>query len=67
MRGRARVDCIGRMVMRPSDREIASQFAVLFAAIKELITPAEPTKKRRGDTIEWTWIGTHNKFDKLFR
>jgi len=23
--GRARVDCIGRMVMRPSDREIASQ------------------------------------------
>jgi hypothetical protein len=54
------------MVMRPSDREIASQFAVLFAAIKELITPAEPTKKRRGDTIEWAWIGTHNEFDKLF-
>src|SRR6266550_767593 len=90
VRGRARVDCIGRMVMRPSDREIASQsrtqynvrgrrwidcngcmvrqpsgreiesqFAVLFAATKELITPAEPTKKRRGDTIEFAWIGTH--------
>jgi len=23
--------------------------------------------KRRGDTVEWAWIGTHNKFDKLFR
>ncbi len=22
--------------------------------------------KRRGDTIEWAWIGTHNEFDKLF-
>ena len=22
--------------------------------------------KRRGDTIEWTWIGSHNDFDKLF-
>ena len=30
MRGRARVDCIGRMVMRPSDREIASQFSALL-------------------------------------
>jgi len=55
------------MVRQPSGREIASQFAVDFAAIKELITPAEPTKKRRGDTIEWAWIGTHNEFDNLFR
>ena len=23
--------------------------------------------KRRGDTVEWAWIGTHNEFDKLFR
>ena len=22
--------------------------------------------KRRGDTVEWAWIGTHNEFDKLF-
>jgi len=25
VRGRRRMDCIGRMVVRPSDREIASQ------------------------------------------
>jgi mRNA-degrading endonuclease RelE of RelBE toxin-antitoxin system len=23
--------------------------------------------ERRGDTISWAWIGTHNEFDKLFR
>jgi len=44
----AGVDCIGRMVMRPSDRVIASQFAVVFEAIKELITPPEPPKKQIG-------------------
>jgi hypothetical protein len=22
--------------------------------------------KRRGDAVEWAWIGTHNEFDKLF-
>jgi hypothetical protein len=22
--------------------------------------------ERRGDTIIWVWIGTHNEFDKLF-
>src|SRR5688572_23193426 len=33
------VDCIGRLVRRPSEREIASQFAVVFAAIKQLVTP----------------------------
>ena len=22
--------------------------------------------ERQGDTIGWTWIGTHNEFDKLF-
>jgi hypothetical protein len=22
--------------------------------------------KRRVDTVEWAWIGTHNEFDKLF-
>ena len=48
VRGRRRVDCIGRMVMRPSDRVIASQFAVVFEAIKELITPPSPPKKRVG-------------------
>jgi hypothetical protein len=46
VRGRRWIDCNGCMVRQPSGREIASQFAVLFAAIKELITPAEPTKKR---------------------
>ena len=29
MRGRRRVDCIGRVVTRPSDREIASQHIVI--------------------------------------
>ena len=22
--------------------------------------------ERRGDTIVWVWVGTHNEFDKLF-
>lgn len=22
--------------------------------------------ERRGDTIIWAWVGTHNEFDKLF-
>jgi len=29
VRGRRRVDCIGRVVTRPSDREIASQYVVI--------------------------------------
>ena len=32
LRGRRRVDCIGRMVMRPSSRAIASQPVVAFVA-----------------------------------
>jgi len=32
VRGRRRVDCIGRMVMRPSNRGIASQPVVAFVA-----------------------------------
>ena len=32
VRGRRWIDCIGRMVMWPSDREVASQFAVVFEA-----------------------------------
>jgi len=32
VRGRRRVDCIGRMVMRPSSRAIASQPVVAFVA-----------------------------------
>jgi hypothetical protein len=43
------MDCIGRMVMRPSDRERASQqFATVFAAIKQLIAPPSPARKRIG-------------------
>ena len=42
------IDCIGRMVMRPSNREIASQFAVVFEAIKQLIAPPAPAKKQIG-------------------
>ncbi|PYI56738.1 MAG: hypothetical protein DMC62_02160 [Verrucomicrobia bacterium] len=34
------------MVMWPSDREVASQFAVVFEAIKQLITPPEPAPDR---------------------
>ncbi len=48
VRGRRWVDCIGRMVIRPSDWEIASQFAVVFEAIKQLITPPEPPRRRIG-------------------
>ena len=49
VRGRRWMDCIGRMVMRPSDRERVSQkFAIVFAAIKQLIGPAAPARKRIG-------------------
>jgi hypothetical protein len=47
-RGRRWVDCIGRLVSRPSDWEIASQFSVVFAAIKELIAPPPPLRKTIG-------------------
>jgi hypothetical protein len=36
------------MVMRPSNREIASQFATVFAAIKQLIAPPPPPRKQIG-------------------
>jgi hypothetical protein len=49
VRGRAWIDCIGRMVRRPSDWERASQqFVVVFAVIKQLITPPDPPKPRIG-------------------
>ena len=48
VRGRRWVDCIGRLVSRPSDWEIASQFAVVFDAIKQLIAPPAPAKKQIG-------------------
>ena len=48
VRGRCWVDCIGRLVRRPSDWEITSQFAVVFEAIKQLITPPEPPRRRIG-------------------
>ena len=48
VRGRRWVDCIGRLVRRPSDWEITSQFAEVFAAIKELIAPPTPAKKQIG-------------------
>src|SRR5216110_3183227 len=48
VRGRRWVDCIGRLVRRPSDWETASQFAEVFAAIKELITLPTPAKKQIG-------------------
>jgi hypothetical protein len=35
MRGRRWVDCIGRMVMRPSDLEIASQSHLKYLAPRE--------------------------------
>jgi hypothetical protein len=49
VRGRRWIDCIGRMVMWPSDREDASQkFATVFAAIKQLIVPTPSARKRVG-------------------
>ena len=49
VRGRRWIDCIGRMVMWPSNWEIASQhFADVFAAIKELVAPPAPPGKQIG-------------------
>ena len=49
VRGRRWMDCIGRMVRRPSNWAIASQkFAVVFEAIKQLIAPPVPPKKQIG-------------------
>src|SRR5438045_5033470 len=48
VRGRRWMDCIGCLVSRPSDWEIASQFAVVFDAIKQLIAPPAPAKKQIG-------------------
>src|SRR5438552_1335232 len=48
VRGRRWVDCIGRLVRRPRDWEIASQFAVVFEAIKQLITPTPEPPRRIG-------------------
>ena len=48
VRGRRWVDCIGRLVRRPSDCEITSQFAEVFAAIKELIAPPAMPRKQIG-------------------
>jgi hypothetical protein len=48
VRGRRWVDCIGRLVRRPSDWEITSQFADIFAAIKELVAPPATPRKQIG-------------------
>jgi hypothetical protein len=48
VRGRRWVDCIGRLVRRPSDWEITSQFAEVFAAVKELVAPPAPPGKQIG-------------------
>lgn len=48
VRGRRWIDCIGCMVRQPSGREIASQFAEVFAAIKELVAPPASPRKQIG-------------------
>ena len=49
VRGRHWIDCIGCMVRQPSGREIASQFAVVFDAIRELMEgPPQPPKRQIG-------------------
>lgn len=48
VRGRRWIDCIGCMVRQPSGREIASQFAVVFEAIKQLISPPSEPPRRIG-------------------
>jgi hypothetical protein len=46
--GRRWMDCIGRMVRRPRNWEIASQqFAVVFEAIKQLVAPVTPDEFRK--------------------
>src|SRR5207244_4424991 len=37
MRGRRRVDCIGRMVMRPTGLEIASQSYMIFKSLLRVV------------------------------
>jgi len=48
VRGRRWIDCIGCMVRQPSGREIASQFKVVFDAIRELMLPPAPPKRQIG-------------------
>jgi ORF6N domain len=48
VRGRRWIDCIGCMVRQPSGREIASQFKVVFDAIRELMLPPAPLKRQIG-------------------
>ncbi len=48
VRGRGWIDCIGCMVRQPSGREIASQFATVFEAIKQLISPPPEPPRRIG-------------------
>jgi len=46
--GRRWMDCIGRLVRRPSGWEITSQFADVFTAIKELVAPPATPRKQIG-------------------
>jgi hypothetical protein len=42
VRGRRRVDCIGRVVTRPSDREIASQYVLVSGWPVQFLPPIGP-------------------------
>jgi hypothetical protein len=42
VRGRRRVDCIGRVVTRPSDREIASQYVVIAGWPVQFLPAGDP-------------------------
>lgn len=42
VRGRRRVDCMGRVVTRPSDREIASQYIVVSGWPVQFLPPTGP-------------------------
>jgi hypothetical protein len=53
--GRRWIDCIGRMVMWPSGREIASQFKVVFDAIRELMQPPTPPRREWRGGAAATW------------
>jgi hypothetical protein len=49
VRGRRWIDCIGCMVRQPSGREIASQFKIVFDAIRELMEgQPQPAKRQIG-------------------
>jgi len=52
VRGRRRVDCIGRVVTRPSDREIASQYVVIAGWPVQFLPAGDPLLQEALATVK---------------